>query len=339
MNKLIIGMMLLVSQLAQGADCTIAQKQDILSTSTKEVYLSCNLILDNTDVVTRNIFITKSDVSVMCNRGILAGVTIKSPFIKSEFNEIHNITIKKCELLGQLRILGHSRNGEDINNVNLSKNINHTEYSQRIAPHHITLESNVFNAKNTIAIYLAPGVNNVTVKNSTIRGTSVSTAIYLDAESGYNTISNNAIYTVTERELIAIDGSANNTITGNKFSSLEHGGIYLYRNCGQNGAVRHQTPSFNIISGNQFYYKNCTPLTCAPSIWVSSRNQGLVPILGYCGEDKGVFKTGKTSSTDNNDNAEGNKIFSNTFVNATPVFMIQDTEFNYKNLIYGNIEK
>src|SRR5690606_33199014 len=109
-----------------------------------------------------------------------------------------------------------------------------------------------------------------------------SVGIYMDAESGHNVIARNYIHMLTnQREQVAIDGSAHNTVIENRFSGLSHGGIYLYRNCGEDGNIRHQTPSYNQIVNNVFYYDSCTGGN--PAIWLASRN-GNRP---YCGLDDG----------------------------------------------------
>jgi len=89
-----------------------------------------------------------------------------------------------------------------------------------------------------------------------------SVAVYLDAESYRNTLQGNSFHADhgagSQREVLAVDGSSNNLIMSNHFSSLQYGGIYLYRNCGEGGTIRHSTPSNNSIINNVFYYDNYT---------------------------------------------------------------------------------
>jgi hypothetical protein len=45
---------------------------------------------------------------------------------------------------------------------------------------------------------------------------------------------------------------ARNRIEANRFALGGRGGVFLYRNCGEDGVIRHQTPSDNVITGNTF---------------------------------------------------------------------------------------
>ncbi len=127
-------------------------------------------------------------------------------------------------------------------------------------------------------------------------GWTVTGAIYLDAESAGNTIRNNRFATKCYREVICVDGSAKNRIEGNHFERIDHGGIYLYRNCGEGGTVRHQTPRENVIRDNDFALGTLGFGNHA--IWLGSRNGR----RSYCHLDDG-YPFG--SSLDNRDFANG----------------------------------
>ena len=98
-----------------------------------------------------------------------------------------------------------------------------------------------------------------------------------------------------------MDGSAENVISGNTFRVAWQGGIHLYRNCGEGGTIRHQTPSRNVITGNRFIYD--VPLHL-PAIDVGSREGRRL----YCGEDDG-YPFG--SSLDDGDGATDNVVDGN----------------------------
>jgi hypothetical protein len=120
-----------------------------------------------------------------------------------------------------------------------------------------------------IPLYLGPGTTRLTMYDSTIKGRSDSVALYLDAESGFNIIRNNTFdITSASREIIAVDGSANNQLLANAIKKAPNGGIYLYRNCGEGGTVRHQSPQNNFIAGNTINN------TGGYGIWLGSRNGG-----------------------------------------------------------------
>ena len=138
--------------------------------------------------------------------------------------------------------------------------------------------------------------------DSIIKGRSNSVALYLDAESGFNIIRNNTFaLAANSREAIALDGSANNQILSNTITA-SNGGIYLYRNCGEGGTVRHQAPQRNLIAGNTINN------TGGYGIWLGSRNGGRL----YCNDDAG-FPFG--SSQDDGDFADNNTVRDNTFTN------------------------
>jgi parallel beta-helix repeat protein len=103
---------------------------------------------------------------------------------------------------------------------------------------------------------------------------------------------------------MAVDGSATNTIIGNHFLQVSYGGIYLYRNCGEGGTVRHQTPQGNVIENNFFNIKDLR--SGSYGIWLGSR-QGR---RSYCEEDAG-YPFG--SSIDNRDFADHNILRGNIF--------------------------
>ena len=121
----------------------------------------------------------------------------------------------------------------------------------------------------------------------------------MDAESAWNTITNNTFDISTGREQIAIDGSAHNKIIANTFRQPKKGGIYLYRNCGEGGTVRHQAPSNNIIIDNIFSRTDLSQ--GARLIWENSRRGN----RRYCHEDDGYMFG---SSLDNDDNGVNNTI-------------------------------
>lgn len=156
-----------------------------------------------------------------------------------------------------------------------------------------------------------------------MKGKSTKVAIYLDAESADNTIKNNDIHVATDDDdwgklpgvtdrgwpLIAIDGSTGNKILDNRFSSLNNGGIYLYRNCGEKGTIRHTTPSRNVIVNNVFYYKKYKGTK--PAVFLSSRDYGTKErVFGHCDADDG---RPYGSSASDKDYAQHNVVMQNQF--------------------------
>jgi hypothetical protein len=177
-----------------------------------------------------------------------------------------------------------------------------TSLVQQAAPTRITIRDTLFTAYRHVALYVGAGTRALTVTGSRFAGQGEA-AIYLDMESRDNQIRDNVFAMKHSREVIAIDGSARNVITGNRFIlSPGKEGINLYRNCGESAIVRHQTPSDNRIAGNQFITSdgNRAIIENARSSRRTKR--------GYCAMDDG-YPFG--SGADDNDNATGNRITDN----------------------------
>ena len=212
-----------------------------------------------------------------------------------------DVTIKNCTIHGAIRIWGMGADGSYEDLKTSSQTAQHTQTTQAAAPTRITLDQLAFIAKGTIPLYVGPGVTNVILTGSRFSGETVATAIYLDAESAGNRIENNRFAVKTGREIIAVDGSARNQISHNRIELYGRGGIFLYRNCGERGVIRHQTPSNNAITDNVF----------SGASWLRSR----LIVLGsregrrsYCGEDAG-YPFG--SSADDGDHATNNRLARN----------------------------
>jgi parallel beta-helix repeat protein len=238
-------------------------------------------------------------------------------------SSIKDVTIKNCKLKGSIRVYGLGLNGEAEKVKESSHKEGHTERAQKVAPSNVLISNLTVEGVQRVPIYLAPGVTKVTIENTNFIGKSDSTVIYLDAESSHNTIRKNTFNVENNkfkyREVIAVDGSAHNTITGNKFEKVFNGGIYLYRNCGEGGTVRHQSPQYNIIEKNQFNLSKMGPGEYG--IWLGSRNGG----KNYCSADNG-FNFG--SSIDNRDFADNNIVRDNKFSGSDPKVFIKNSGKN-----------
>ena len=241
---------------------------------------------------------------------------------------------------GWMRVTGMALTGEGKYLKASSQKAGHIERAQNAAPTNVTFSNIKLKAVGVIPLYIGPGVTGVTLKNSHFYGKSNSVGIYLDAESARNVFLNNTFETFSKREAIAIDGSAQNTIQNNRFNTLRYGGIYVYRNCGEGGTIRHQKPQRNVINNNFFYYnkfKGIGPSFAGylrskslrvPAIWLGERS-GYRP---FCDHDKG-FPFG--SSIDNGNFAENNVITNNKIRKLRPNWMIISD--HKSNKIAGNI--
>ena len=164
------------------------------------------------------------------NEGKPSEIVIRSQERRGGWDVPQRITIRNGRLRGAIRIFGMGRNGEAPRVRESSVSEGHAERAQAAAPREIVLENLQIEAAHRIPLYLGPGVTGVTVTECTFAGWTVSTAVYLDAESAGNTIENCTFDVRAAREVIAVDGSARNIIESNRFLRASFGGIYLYRN-------------------------------------------------------------------------------------------------------------
>ena len=326
---------------AQAAACSAAKLAEIQAPATTAqpvVDIDCTAALPPGSVISKALRFTgtaASDAVFDCQGGRIEptvahgqrdSVLIQSQWRQGQWQRPQNITLRRCTIVGSLRIQGMAANGEGAALRNSSRSSGHTERAQAAAPTNIMLDTLTLLGQGRIPLYLAPGVTGVTLQNSHVGGRSNSVAVYLDAESGRNTLQNNLIDSRTTRELVAIDGSAHNNVRHNRFSALSRGGLFLYRNCGEGGTIRHQTPSYNTISDNTFFYRYYQGRL--PAVWLGARNGN----RRYCQADAG-YPFG--SSVSDSDGAQYNRVSNNRIYKLSPQRMIRNQGSD--NMIDGNI--
>lgn len=208
-----------------------------------------------------------------------------------------NITVRNCLIMGDVRIWGIARNASAPELKPLSRKSDYVSVVRAAAPAHTTIENCTIQSVGTIPLYIGPGSTFTTIRNSKIIGTSKSTMIYIGAETHKTTITDSLIdATQADREAIAVDASSYNVIKGNTILHRQ-GGVYLYRNCGEAGVIRHTTPSHNLIEGNLFKGSGV-------AVWLGSREGNRC----YCESDKG-WPLG--SSASDMDHSRFNKVLRN----------------------------
>ena len=250
------------------------------------VEVSCDVTLDPKDVIARPIAFSgakASGITFDCRGGTLGTpdmpISHRRPTVMIRSLQARDgswsvpkaITVKNCTVIGNMRLAGLGLNGQAEQVRRSSLTSGHTARAQAAAPTAIVLDNLNVVARGTLPLYLGPGVTGVTVSGSRFRGETTATALYLDAESAENRIIGNrfAVKT-TRREQVAVDGSARNVISGNIFEDAVNGGIFLYRNAGEGGTIRHQPPQYNRIEGNRFHYEGM--VRPRPAIWLNQRN-------------------------------------------------------------------
>jgi hypothetical protein len=299
--------------------CSSLKMNEILSApvalNKTDVNVDCSFTLSGSEIIKKNLVIEgaqASGVKIDCNGASIDVSQNQNPVailvssVSSKGNSIWSaptqVEVTNCKIKGSIRTMGMAKNGEGALLRDSSRlDANHTQRAQQNAPSNISFTKLSIETVDSIPLYIGPGSTKIRLKNSLIKGRSESAAIYMDAESASNQILNNTFEIVSKvRELIAIDGSANNVISGNEFKNLDTGGIYIYRNCGEGGTIRHQKPTGNLISKNRFYHQDLE------SINVGSRKGNSV----YCSYDSG-YPFG--SSVDDNDFADNTTIADNIF--------------------------
>lgn len=356
MNKPIVIAIIctLLSPLALAQPCSDKVYQELLQPATakkRATQIQCDLTLKGTETISKRLLFMgekSSNLTVNCNGATLNGgegsvndgidmIEVRSRLkADGSWSAPSNITFKNCNINGSLRVWGMGKNGEakPVKASSLTKE--HTDTVRSNAPHNIHFDKISITGTRRVPFYLGPGVHDVSLTNSVIQGNSVSVAIYLDTESTKNTISNNVIKVkTTHREQMAIDGSSHNVIRQNYFGSLNNGGIYLYRNCGEGGTIRHSSATHNLIQNNTFYYKDYSPFWSwifgrEPTIYLGSRDGGKY----YCDYDEG-YDLG--SSKSDKDYTRYNIIAQNKVFDFEPTEMfIENTKTDKPNYFFSN---
>jgi len=238
-----------------------------------------------------------------------------------------NITIGNALVHGSIRLYGMGRNSENALIRQSSAEPEHVNRLRAAAPSGIRLDNIDVVGQGRNLIYFGPGVRNSSLSHSRLSGYSRRVGVYLDAESSGITIEHNQFDVKTDDgswwgfydrgwPQIALDGSSDNRISDNTFTSLLNRGVYLYRNCGEGGTIRYNTPSNNTVTNNLFEYNDDSNLQrLSPAVYLGSRNYGTLENIfpgSHCNDDeKQGVKAGSAQS--NGDFAQYNQVISNQF--------------------------
>ena len=296
--------------------CTTVELDELTAEASTPYRLICRAVLTPGQTITRPLLIEGAEASgagLDCNGGAVGrpgvAVTTRQPTIAiwsrritaRHWSRPTDIRIENCTINGAVRVWGMGADGGYDDLRASSRTADHIATTQGAAPSHIAMDRVTIAGTGSIPLYVGPGVTRLSLTGSTLSGRSDATALYLDAESADNRIENNTIAVATGREMIAVDGSARNRITGNRFTLGGRPGVFLYRNCGERGVVRHQTPSDNQITDNLFSRASWL----RPRLVVVGAREGR---RAYCSADRG-YPFG--SSADDGDRATGNVVARN----------------------------
>lgn len=324
---------------AECSDATVNEVMELATASDPDVVVNCNLTLSSVFVITKRLIVQGehgSGVTIDCGGAMINGqgidevawdnahkrdmITVKSlgsgdPRDPS-WNRPTDVVVKDCIVIGSVRILG-MQNQDEIKKS--SYTTGHATRVRHVAPTRVTLQNLTITGLARNPVYFGLGVTESSLVDSEVKGRSDAVNLYLDAESSDNLVKGNDFHAWTPREVLAIDSSEQNTIIDNHFSALSNGGIYLYRNCGQDGIVRHTTPSYNTIVNNVFYYDNYrpNPYSVNPSVFLGSRNGS----RDYCDDDDAqTIGSGES----NLDYAQHNVVAQNQIYKLPTDLMIQE---------------
>jgi hypothetical protein len=339
--------------------------------NSEKQYIDCQLDLPSDAIVTRPLVLegaAASNVTINCNGATLDGrhypsgykyraLEIRSKLIKDpmqgqsfgEWVPPVNVTIENCKILGSIRLIGMSEHAGGDAILWSSRAEGHIDRVRRAAPSYITFKNIQVEGNGGNAIYFSAGVNNSNIIDSRIIGNLRAAGLYMDAESYKNTIRNSYFkreipigadaYPAGERELISVDGSSHNLIVNNIFEGLAKGGIFLYRNCGENSVVRHSTPSYNEIINNVFIYYTANPASVfnydKPAVFIGSRDGQDLSSNWNCSDDAGYLFG---SSISDQDMASYNVAFQNhltKFFPTTHTIRVGNS-YNKENFISSN---
>jgi hypothetical protein len=321
-------------------NCSPAKLSEVVTPATSNsswVSVDCNLNLEKNHRVTKRLILEGADasnVTIDCHGATIDGgegtvnegkdmIEIRShKFIdrggNPQWERPENITVRNCNVTGSIRVWGMAKTGEGTDLRDSSRQPGHVERTRNNAPRRIVFDNMTITGTGRNPLYFAPGVSHSSLLNSEIKGRSNAVNLYLDAESYSNVIRGNYLHATTadgkSTPVMAIDGSSNNVVINNRFSALNHGGIYLYRNCGEGGTIRHMPPRNNTIINNVFYYNVYTGGN--PAVYLGSRNGN----RDYCDDDSG-YPYG--SSVSDRDYAQYNVVMQNQIYKRSVSDMIK----------------
>ncbi|HDS1736311.1 right-handed parallel beta-helix repeat-containing protein [Pseudomonas sp. BP8] len=226
-----------------------------------------------------SIVISSSDTVLDCQGAILDGQNLRETAISisGRGKQIQNVTVKNCQITGF--------NGRVINvtsGVPKWRLLTDVHANYDVAPKHVIIDG-VQVSGGRGGVYFDSYVNGSILRNSIVRGAD-KVGVYLEQGTRDISILNNKILdngALTRREGLAIDSSAHNVVRGNLFQGNAAGGIFIYKNCGENfnsgkSVLRWQSSDYNEIMDNEFRGQ---PV----GVWVASRQSRNLSKWG-CGD-------------------------------------------------------
>jgi parallel beta-helix repeat protein len=304
----------------------------------KRIVLSASVHLDPTCTYTRGFDIIRSGVTLDCRGASVErgagetdkyGILVTSP---ADF-ALSNIEVRNCNVTG-------FSNNLRVRRQDFKELAQGHEYDAAFS--NIVVRNSVFTGSGGSGVFVDGYVTGVTLSHITVKG-SGSVGIYLEAGSKGNLIENSVVtdngfgsilpggatfqysgitiyYQHTGREGIAVDGSRDNVIRENLIMGNAAGGIFLYKNCGEDAStsghwVRRYGAGGNVIQRNWIASE-------PDGVWVGSRaaeNQFFMDCSDMPYVDQLLNRVYL-------DPAKGNTLTQNMFIDVTNGVRIEDDD-------------
>ncbi len=242
--------------------------------SAKTIQVMGDMTLDpNQSYAATEFHIRQSDTTLDCQGALIDGknqVMTGVRIVSDGKTPLRNVTVKNCQFKNftssGIRVYWQ---GNDTLKLKYSVNERYRLAPQQIKLLNITVEDT---AKS--AVYIDDYVQDVLIDGLKVRR-SGALGVYLEHHSRRTTVQNSLFEQngfrqgKAVREGLAIDSSTDNIIRNNIFKGNAKGGVFLYKNCGEQfsggkSVLRTDHASRNLIEGNTF-------IDMPHGVWVASR--------------------------------------------------------------------
>lgn len=230
--------------------------------------LTGHVELDPRCIYRQEFLITDSNVTLDCRGATLDGegrIAI-GILIDSRGKPLSNVQVRNCVLRNFTRQA--VRVAWEKSNINKP-----TDEKLRVSrtPTQIRLSNLDIAGTGSVGVYFDDYVRDAILENSRVVG-SGGTAVYLEFGTGNIEVRGNVFErngSDKRREGLAIDASSNNRVVGNTFIDNAAGGIFLYKNCGEQfskgrAQLRTTHSDDNLIAQNRFIREKV-------GVWIASR--------------------------------------------------------------------
>jgi parallel beta-helix repeat protein len=284
-----------------------------------------NVKLNSACTYFQSVRIVESNTHLDCNGATLEGEGRLAVGIQIDGKKklIENVTVKNCRIQNFKNRGINITSGFRLHDFSADKDANYG-----LAPKKILIDGVTVSGSGRGGVYFDSYVTDSSLSNSMIEG-SGKVGVYLEQGSQRIRVINNTIRTSgmdRHREGLAIDSSAYNTIKGNHFINNAAGGVFIYKNCGENffsgkSALRWQSSDFNIIEENIFMGEFV-------GVWIASRQSRDLSKWG-CG-DPSLDESGRFYA----DHANNNVVQRNEFCGTNTAIRVEgDNNTIVKNRI------